>query len=547
MTVTPLGRDQDCSLKNREPDVPASWFLDPGGWSKTAAVGLYFIFPGICTLSIEEMFQCFNHEKIAKKKEEEEEEKKEMVVHTFNPSTPGFSCTAIRYRVSSKIGSKAILRNAIWKKKYHPNKYWVIKLSQVIAEGPLQAREGFRSSGTGVMDGYELPCQISDLQTVVTWQMTMERVESQQDRSVTQSMAERSSAHMQTGQISVPTLAQDVLFIDESKVFVSSTITVMKLICGSSRISFMKGVHPFLVATIEETDDSAESEIIDSHKRREILSRRPSYRKILNELSSDVPGIPKIEEEKSEEEGTPPNIATMAVPTSIYQTSTGQYIAIAQGGTIQISNPGSDGVQGLQALTMTNSGAPPPGATIVQYAAQSADGTQQFFVPGSQVVVQDEETDLAPSHMAAATGDMPTYQIRAPTTALPQGVVMAASPGSLHNPQQLAEEATRKRELRLMKNREAARECRRKKKEYVKCLENRVAVLENQNKTLIEELKALKDLYCHKAEEAAKECRRRKKEYVKCLESRVAVLEVQNKKLIEELETLKDICSPKTD
>ncbi|XP_066135379.1 cAMP-responsive element modulator isoform X10 [Saccopteryx bilineata] len=233
-------------------------------------------------------------------------------------------------------------------------------------------------------------------------QMTMEMVKSQQDGGVTDSMAERESARMegQTGQNSVPTLAQ--------------------------------------VATIAETDESAESEgVIDSHKRREILSRRPSYRKILNDLSSDVPGVPKIEEEKSEEEGTPPNIAAMAVPTSIYQTSTGQY---------------------------------------------------------------NEETELAPSHMAAATGDMPTYQIRAPTTALPQGVVMAASPGSLHSPQQLAEEATRKRELRLMKNREAA-----------------------------------------------KECRRRKKEYVKCLESRVAVLEVQNKKLIEELETLKDICSPKTD
>ncbi|KAM5145045.1 cAMP-responsive element modulator isoform X22 [Ictidomys tridecemlineatus] len=221
-------------------------------------------------------------------------------------------------------------------------------------------------------------------------QMTMETIESRQDGSITDSVAERESAHMhtQTGQNSIPTLAQ--------------------------------------VATIAETDESAETEgVIDSHKRREILSRRPSYRKILNELSSDVPGVPKIEEEKSEEEGTPPNIATMAVPTSIYQTSTGQY---------------------------------------------------------------------------TATGDMPTYQIRAPTTALPQGVVMAASPGSLHSPQQLAEEATRKRELRLMKNREAA-----------------------------------------------KECRRRKKEYVKCLESRVAVLEVQNKKLIEELETLKDICSPKTD
>ncbi|KAL6081066.1 hypothetical protein STEG23_004704, partial [Scotinomys teguina] len=56
MTVTPLGRDQDCSLKNREPDVPAPWFLDPGGWSKTAAVSLYFIFPGICTLSLLESF-----------------------------------------------------------------------------------------------------------------------------------------------------------------------------------------------------------------------------------------------------------------------------------------------------------------------------------------------------------------------------------------------------------------------------------------------------------------------------------------------------------
>nr|XP_045730137.1 cAMP-responsive element modulator isoform X4 [Mirounga angustirostris] len=242
-------------------------------------------------------------------------------------------------------------------------------------------------------------------------QMTMETIEYQQDGSVTDSVAKSESAHMQTqtGQNSVPTLAQ--------------------------------------VATIAETDESAESEgVIDSHKRREILSRRPSYRKILNELSSDVPGVPKIEEEKPEEEGTPPNIATMAVPTSIYQTSTGQYIAIAQGGAIQISNPGSDGVQGLQALTMTNSGAPPPGATIVQYAAQSADGAQQFFVPGSQVIVQ------------AATGDMPTYQIRAPTTALPQGVVMAASPGSLHSPQQLAEEATRKRELRLMKNRVPSRE-----------------------------------------------------------------------------------------
>nr|XP_035939997.1 cAMP-responsive element modulator isoform X10 [Halichoerus grypus] len=223
-------------------------------------------------------------------------------------------------------------------------------------------------------------------------QMTMETIESQQDGSVTDSVAESESAHMQTqtGQNSVPTLAQ-VSVAGSGTGRGSPAVTLVQLPSGQTvhvqgviqtpqpSVIQSPQIQTVQVATIAETDESAESEgVIDSHKRREILSRRPSYRKILNELSSDVPGVPKIEEEKPEEEGTPPNIATMAVPTSIYQTSTGQY---------------------------------------------------------------------------TATGDMPTYQIRAPTTALPQGVVMAASPGSLHSPQQLAEEATRKRELRLMKNR----------------------------------------------------------------------------------------------
>ncbi|KAL6084273.1 hypothetical protein STEG23_038371 [Scotinomys teguina] len=58
LSLTPSKEDfslnlKDCSLKIREPDVPAPWFLDPGGWSKTAAVSLYFIFPGICTLSLD--------------------------------------------------------------------------------------------------------------------------------------------------------------------------------------------------------------------------------------------------------------------------------------------------------------------------------------------------------------------------------------------------------------------------------------------------------------------------------------------------------------
>ncbi|NXN56930.1 CREM protein, partial [Rynchops niger] len=270
--------------------------------------------------------------------------------------------------------------------------------------------------------------------------------------------------------------------------------------------SVIQSPHMQAIQVASIADESAESEgIIDSQKRREILSRRPSYRKILNELSSDAPAVPKIEEEeKSDDEGAPSGISAMAMPTSLYHTNTGQYITITQGGTIQISNPSSDGVHGLQTLTMTNSGAPQPGATIVQYAGQSPDGTQQFFVPGSQVVVQVSVAVnfqvLLCSQLSAATGDMPSYQIRTPSTTLPQGVVMAASPGTLHSPQQLAEEATRKRELRLMKNREAAKECRRRKKEYIKCLESRVAVLEVQNKKLIEELETLKDICSSKTD-----------------------------------------------
>ncbi|XP_066248150.1 cyclic AMP response element-binding protein B isoform X11 [Euwallacea similis] len=107
---------------------------------------------------------------------------------------------------------------------------------------------------------------------------------------------------------------------------------------------------------------------------------------------------------------------------------------------IQISS--GEGGQGIHTLTMTNAAA---GGAIVQYSPG-----QEFFVP----VVQG-------------------------------GIGQGGG-----------EDQARKREIRLLKNREAARECRRKKKEYIKCLENRVAVLENQNKALIDELKALKELYC---------------------------------------------------
>ncbi|XP_056129162.1 cyclic AMP-dependent transcription factor ATF-1 [Lampris incognitus] len=229
----------------------------------------------------------------------------------------------------------------------------------------------------------------------------------------------------------------------------------------------------------EDSHDSSDSGAA-TQKTREILARRPSYRKILNELSAEeMTANSDVKEESPASIG----MTSVTVPAPIYQTSSGQYITIAPNGTIQLASPGSEGIQGLQALTMTNSGTAQQGTTILQYA-QTPDG-QQILVPSNQVVVQ------------GAGGEVQTYQIRtAPTSSsLPQTVVMT-SPVGLS--QTKSDDPTMKREIRLAKNREAARECRRKKKEYVKCLENRVAVLENQNKTLIEELKTLKDLYCVK-------------------------------------------------
>ncbi|NXQ04568.1 CREM protein, partial [Vidua macroura] len=329
--------------------------------------------------------------------------------------------------------------------------------------------------------------------------MTMEMVE--QDDNAVDSLTERSAGPLQSqpGQNQISS-GSEVSVAASSAGRGSPAVTLVQLPSGqtvhvqgviqATQPSVIQSPHMQAVQVASIADEAAQSEvIIDSQKRREILSRRPSYRKILNELSSDAPAVAKIEEEeKSEDEGTPSGISAMAMPTSLYHTNTGQYLTISQGGTIQ---------------TVTNSGAPQPGATIVQYAAQSSDGTQQFFVPGSQVVVQGRDSGSLLSRAAttfAATGDMPAYQIRTPTTTLPQGVVMAASPGTLHSPQQMAEEATRKRELRLLKNREAAKECRRRKKEYIKCLESRVAVLEVQNKKLIQELETLKDICSSKTD-----------------------------------------------
>ncbi|XP_029555146.1 cAMP-responsive element modulator-like isoform X3 [Salmo trutta] len=224
-------------------------------------------------------------------------------------------------------------------------------------------------------------------------------------------------------------------------------------------------------------DRNSNEDVSNAHNRRELPSRRQPYRKV----SSDPAG-PKVEEIKEEVApcSVPPG---PGMPASIYQTNHGQFIAFTQDGAIQLTSALPRGLQALQPLTMSNSGNPQSAAAIVQYSQQSGDGTQQFYMQGNKVMVK------------ASTGDMSGYQICTPTSSLPQGVVMAGSPGSLHSPPHVADETTRKRQLRLMKNRQAAKECRRRKREYIRCLETRLTMLEAQNKKLMDELNYFKEMY----------------------------------------------------
>uniref|UniRef100_A0AAQ4QAE4 BZIP domain-containing protein n=1 Tax=Gasterosteus aculeatus aculeatus TaxID=481459 RepID=A0AAQ4QAE4_GASAC len=167
-------------------------------------------------------------------------------------------------------------------------------------------------------------------------------------------------------------------------------VVQVELLAGfySLEVSFGAGCLS-QIGTVAELDE--DESVTDSQKRHgrveSLCGSLLSRKKILNELSSDSRA-----EEEEEEEVPVSSAASASVPTSIYQTSSGQY---------------------------------------------------------------------------TATGDIPAYQLRSPNSGLAHSIVMAASPGTMQNPpQHHSEDITRKREVRLMKN--------RKKKEYVKCLEKRV-------------------------------------------------------------------------
>ncbi|EDV26692.1 uncharacterized protein TRIADDRAFT_54968 [Trichoplax adhaerens] len=213
----------------------------------------------------------------------------------------------------------------------------------------------------------------------------------------------------------------------------------------------------------------------DDKATREMLARRPSYRKIYNDISDSNNGLPKIDMPDGSHHSQPPDGNDQV--TSISMANNTTIVSHQQaGGPTDVMHPvGAHQNIAMQVTDSTPVNMPPHSIAAITVA------------PGQPIMQYTQQPQQA-------------FQLRPPHHGLPHishNLIM--NNPNLAN-QQMAEEASRKRELRLRKNRDAAKECRRKKKEYVKCLENRVAVLENQNKALIEELKALKDLYCQKSD-----------------------------------------------
>ncbi|KAK6743123.1 hypothetical protein RB195_010408 [Necator americanus] len=242
----------------------------------------------------------------------------------------------------------------------------------------------------------------------------------------------------------------------------------------------------------------------EARKRREQLNRRPSYRMILKDLETADKVL------KKEPDETPPSSVDASplqvnIPPSTGRSSTASgpspYASPLAGGLLQ-------GGSLPHPLHLNGDlGSLPPGLDFAAAIAAAASSSQNSAAlsagAGSSGLPMNHD-----GHVIKPVGSMDPSTFTDWHSPLLSGYISSPSPtlatgsrGSLGGGGGGCggeDESTRKRQVRLLKNREAAKECRRKKKEYVKCLESRVAVLENQNKALIEELKTLKELYCRK-------------------------------------------------
>jgi hypothetical protein len=242
----------------------------------------------------------------------------------------------------------------------------------------------------------------------------------------------------------------------------------------------------------------------EARRRREQLNRRPSYRMILKDL--ETVGDNKTLKKEIDDSGMD-NRGNLQPPVAM-NTLTSLYVPSSSNGTmhgVQTASPGND----MDPNSVGSSGNSVFSPRILTELPPPDSQRQQSL--NSNILVHVNPNDLlsiktvndaaARASSASASNfmnnDWPQNLLNVYSSSSSPIGNMQMSGGRSNGPPE-NDESNRKRQVRLLKNREAAKECRRKKKEYVKCLENRVAVLENQNKALIEELKTLKELYCRK-------------------------------------------------
>uniref|UniRef100_A0AC34Q8W1 BZIP domain-containing protein n=1 Tax=Panagrolaimus sp. JU765 TaxID=591449 RepID=A0AC34Q8W1_9BILA len=239
----------------------------------------------------------------------------------------------------------------------------------------------------------------------------------------------------------------------------------------------------------------------EARRRREQLNRRPSYRMILKDL--ETVGDKTLKKEI--DETTMDRVALPSPVTINTLANNPLYVPSATNGTSVHTRPSPANEH--DAATVVNN-VFSPRLTELPVVATASDASSSIRAPQPIVVNPNDLLGIKPvsDAVARATTAAASFintdwssnllNVYNSNTTSPMGSVSGLSGSRSGMPEN--DESNRKRQVRLLKNREAAKECRRKKKEYVKCLENRVAVLENQNKALIEELKTLKELYCRK-------------------------------------------------